>query len=77
MVSADAWAQVTVAATVGPRATGQWSVKLARAGQPEVAVTDLLFASDAFKAMEWLGFCSTAKGSTAYYLDDFFVGEKK
>jgi len=40
-------------------------------------VSDLLFASDAFRSMEWLGFCSTAKSKAAYFLDDFTFGEKK
>ncbi len=71
----DTWAQVTVNTVVGPRATGRWSVKVAREGQPEVVVSDLLFASDAFQAMEWLGFCSTARDKVAYYLDDFKFGE--
>ena len=76
-IPADTWVLVTVTAAVGQHSTGQWSVKTARAGQPDVTVSDLLFVSDAFKAMEWLGFCSTAKSRAAYYLDDFVVGEKK
>jgi len=76
-VPADTWAQVTVTAGVGSRATGQWSVKVARAGQPEVEVSDLYLSNPAWQAMEWLGFCSTAKSSVAYYLDDFIFGEKR
>ena len=75
-IPADAWAQVTVTTVVGPRTTGMWSVKVTREGQPDVLVSDLLFASDAFQEMEWLGFCSTAKSKVAYYLDDFKFGEK-
>ncbi len=74
---ADTWAEVTVTAGVGSHYTGQWSVKIARAGQPDVAVADLYVCSPAWRAMGWLGFCSTAKSSVAYYLDDFVFGEKK
>jgi hypothetical protein len=42
-----------------------------------VEVADLRFNSDAFRAVEWLGFCSTARKNVAYYLDDFEFGEKK
>ena len=76
-IPADTWVQVTVTACVGSRATGLWLVKVARAGAPAVEVSDLLFASDALRAMEWLGFCSTARSAVAYYLDDFVFGEKK
>ena len=75
-IPADIWVQVTVTAGVGSRATGQWSVKVARAGQPDVVVSDLYLCSSEWKAMEWLGFCSTAKSAVAYYLDDFVFGEK-
>jgi hypothetical protein len=74
---ADTWAQVTVTAGVGSYASGLWSVKLARAGQPDIVVADLYLSSPEWKAMEWLGFCSTAKSAVAYYLDDFMFGEKK
>ncbi len=76
-IPADEWVQVAVSASVGPNATGRWSVKVTRAGRPDVVVSDLLFASDAFRSMEWLGFCSTAKSKAAYFLDDFTFGEKK
>lgn len=74
---ADTWAQVTVTAAVGPSADGQWSVKIARAGQPDVEVKDLFVVNPAWRAMEWLGFCSGAQSAAAYYLDDFHFGEKK
>jgi len=74
---ADTWAQLTVTAGVGSRGTGVWSVKVARAGQPDVEVADLPLSNPAFQAMEWLGFCSTAKSAVAYYLDDFVFGEKR
>lgn len=74
---ADTWAQVTVRAAVGPTADGTWSVKVMRAGQPDVELTGLLFASAEFRAMEWLGFCSTAQKKTAFYLDDFYFGEAR
>ena len=76
-IASDTWVQVSVSAVVGPRASGMWSVRVARAGQPDVVVSDLPFASDSFRSMEWLGFCSTAKANVAYYLDDFAFGEKK
>jgi hypothetical protein len=41
-----------------------------------VVVSDLYLCSSEWKAMEWLGFCSTAKSAVAYYLDDFVFGEK-
>jgi len=74
---ADTWAQITVRTGVGSRGTGVWSVKVARAGQPDAEVTDLPFSNPAFQAMEWLGFCSTAKSAVAYYLDDFVFEEKR
>lgn len=74
---ADTWAQVTVRAAVGPTAGGTWSVKVTRAGQPDLELTGLLFASEDFKAIEWLGFCSTAQKKTAFYLDDFYFGEAR
>jgi hypothetical protein len=73
---AGTWAQVTVTAAVGPAADGRWSVRVARAGQPDAEAAGLPFASEAFKAVEWLGFCSTAKNKSAFYLDDFVFGEK-
>ena len=76
-IPADTWVQVAVTATVGSRATGQWSVKVTRAGQPDIEVSDLSVCNPAWKAMEWLGFCSTAKNAVAFYLDDFMFGEKK
>ncbi len=75
-IPADTWVEVTVTAGTGSHATGMWSVKLARAGQPDVAVADLYLSNPAWRAMEWLGFCSTAKSKVAYYLDDFVFGEK-
>ena len=74
---ADTWAQVTVTAGVGSHRTGRWSVKVARAGQPDVEVRDLLLSNPAFQAVEWLGFCSTAPRAVAYYLDDFVFEERK
>ena len=74
---ADTWAVVTVTAGVGRHYTGLWSVKVARAGQPDIVVADLYVSNPEWRAMEWLGFCSTAKSSVAYYLDDFVFGEKK
>jgi hypothetical protein len=76
-IPADTWVQVTVTASVGGGAEGQWSVKVARPGQPDVEVTDLYVSNPAWKAMEWLGFCSTAKSAVAYYLDDFVFGTKE
>ena len=76
-IPADTWAQVTVTAGVGSHASGLWSVKVARAGQPDVVASDLYLSNPAWRAMEWLGFCSTAKSAVAYYLDDFEFGEKK
>lgn len=73
----DVWARVTVRAGVGERDSRTWSVRIERSGVPAAEVTDLPFASDAFRAMEWLGFCSTSRKSVAYYLDDFEFGEKK
>ncbi|NLC83076.1 MAG: hypothetical protein GX748_18020, partial [Lentisphaerae bacterium] len=73
----DAWAQVTVTAALDGGDTGRWSVTVARAGQPPVTVSDLRMASEDFEDMEWLGFCSTATRSAAYYLDDFVFGEKE
>jgi len=76
-IPADTWAQVAVTAGVGGRASGLWSVKVTRAGQPDVVCDDLRFSSDAFRSMEWLGFCSIATKKVAYYLDDFEFGAKK
>jgi hypothetical protein len=76
-IPVDAWAQVTVTAGVGSHDTGLWSVKVARAGQPDVEVSDLYLCNPAWKAMEWLGFCSTAKSAVAFYLDDFLFEEKR
>lgn len=71
----DTWARVTVRAGVGSRDTRTWSVRVEREGAAPVSVEGLLFANDAFRAVEWLGFCSMAKEAVAYYLDDFAFGE--
>ncbi len=76
-IPADAWARVTVRAGVGSRDTRTWSVTIERDGASAVTASDLPLASDAFRAMEWLGFCSTATRNTAYYLDDFAFGAKE
>ncbi len=73
----DTWAKVTVRAGVGARDTRMWSARIEPQGAPAVEVAGLLFANDAFRAAEWLGFCSTAKRATAYYLDDFEFGERE
>jgi hypothetical protein len=75
-IPADTWARVTVRAGVGSKGSCTWSVRVERDGAPAAEVTDLPFASEAFQAVEWLGFCSTAKRAVAYYLDDFEFGEK-
>lgn len=74
---ADTWARVRVRAAVGPKGNGTWSVKVEREGAPASEAAGLLFNSDLFRAVEWLGFCSTAKRDVAYYLDDFEFGENK
>jgi len=74
---ADTWAQVTVTATVGGPEAGRWSVKVARAGQPDAVVTGLVADNPAWRRMKWLGFCSTARNASAFYLDDFVFGERK
>ena len=76
-IPADTWAHVTVTAGVGAYATGLWTVKIVRVGQPDIVVTDLNLCNPEWKAMEWVGFCSTAKNAVAYYLDDFQFEEKK
>lgn len=73
----DTWARVRVRAAVGPAGSGTWSVRVEREGAPASEVEGLLFNSDRFRAVEWLGFCSTAKRDVAYYLDDFVFGEKE
>ncbi len=73
---ADTWARVSVSADVG-RGTGLWSVRVTRPGAPEIVCDGLRFDAGAFQRAEWLGFCSTAQKSVAFYLDDFFFGEKK
>jgi hypothetical protein len=73
----DAWAKVTVTVGVGGHDTRSWSVKIVRDGSPAVEASELPLASDAFRVVEWLGFCSTAKRAVAYYLDDFAFGERE
>jgi hypothetical protein len=72
---AGAWARVTVRARVGTEEDGTWSVQVERDGAALSQAAGLAFCSDRFRAVEWLGFCSTAKRDVAYYLDDFAFGE--
>ena len=72
----DTWAKVRVWARVGKKTDGAWSASVEIPGQPAAEATGLRFASPEFRIVQWLGFSSNADRAVAYYLDDFFFGEK-
>jgi hypothetical protein len=72
----DTWAKIRVWTEIGDKADGTWSVSVEPQGQPAKEATGLRFAHPEFRAMHWLGFSSQTDRAIAYYLDDFFFGEK-
>jgi hypothetical protein len=61
---------------VGLAGDGCWSVRVECPGRAPVEVSGLPYSGgEAFKAVEWLGFCSTSTRKAAFYLDDFAFGE--
>ena len=72
----DTWAEVRVWAQIGGKADGTWAVRIEQQGQPPAEASGLRFANPNFRIVQWLGFSSNADRAVAYYLDDFFFGEK-
>jgi hypothetical protein len=64
------WVHVVVTAGLGSKSTGTWDLALALPGKPAQQFTGLENGSPEWKTLEWLGFSSTAKEKTVFYLDN-------
>ena len=77
VIPSDTWVKVRVWSEIGDKSDGTWSVSIEPHGQPAKEVIGLRLANPDFRVVQWLGFSSITDSATAYYLDDFFFGEKQ
>jgi 3D (Asp-Asp-Asp) domain-containing protein len=64
------WVHVEMTCGLGAKATSTWDLAVTAPGQPPKELKGLTNGSPEFKALEWLGFCSTAKDKTVFWLDN-------
>lgn len=66
----DEWFLVEVSARVGSDADGMWTLRVTLPGEKARTFADLPCGSPDFRNLTWLGFSSSAKAQTIFYLDD-------
>ncbi|MBU0607863.1 MAG: DUF5123 domain-containing protein, partial [Armatimonadetes bacterium] len=72
----DQWFHIEVSAKVGDNVDGKWQLKVTLpGGQPQAFEFDHLNAD--FKNLTWVGFSSSAKDTTAFYLDNMKLTNKQ
>ena len=64
------WFRIEVSAGLGNQSTGTWTLVVTLPGQSPRRFEKLANGSPDWKTLHWLGWCSTAVKSTAWYLDD-------
>ena len=64
------WIHFEITAGLGAKANGTWDLTVTVPGQPPKSLKGLKVNSPAWKALNWLGFCSMAKDKTVFYLDN-------
>jgi hypothetical protein len=64
------WIHVEMNAELGPDTDGRWDLVITLPSQPPVRREGLPSQRGPIKSLNWLGFCSTANGPTALYLDN-------
>lgn len=71
---ADTWARVEITTTLGPASEppGKWTLTYTLPGQPPQILKDIPCDST-WNELAWLGFVSTAKEKTSFWLDDLTV----
>jgi hypothetical protein len=67
------WLHVEIAAAVGDAVTGTWELSVRIPGQPPRQYRDLASSSPDFKNLTWIGWCSNATESTAFFLDNIQI----
>ncbi|UCH35790.1 MAG: right-handed parallel beta-helix repeat-containing protein [Armatimonadota bacterium] len=64
------WVGFEIAAGLGAESTGTWDLTVTLPGQDTKAFVGLRNGSPDWDTLTWLGFSSTATGTTVFYLDD-------
>lgn len=65
----DTWAKVEMTVPLAGEGAGRWQLRVTRSGQVAETFTDLP-CQEGWNELAWLGFVSTAKDKTAFWLDD-------
>jgi hypothetical protein len=71
---AGTWLHFEIRSVVGHESDGRWSLRVESDGQVLVDIPDLTCDPD-FDMLTWLGFCSTARRETVFYLDNLRIEE--
>jgi len=70
------WARIQIESRLnGSMEPATWSLTIEKAGEPPVKLADLPTASG-WKAVDWVGFVSSAEHPTAVYLDDLELTQR-
>jgi hypothetical protein len=67
------WTHLDVAADLGPKNTGTWTLTVTLPGEPPKTFKDLKNGSTAFEKLTWLGFTSNATDKAVFYLDNLEI----
>ena len=67
------WVHIEMAARLGQRATGTWTLRVALADQTPRTFADLRCPSPKWRKLDWLGFCSTATQKSEFFLDNIHI----
>ena len=69
-IAAEQWLHVEIDATLGKDASRTFRLSLTPQGGPTETFSDLPIPGSDFLELHWLGFSSTAKADTSFYLDN-------
>jgi len=69
-VPAGKWIHVEMTAGLGKDSTGTWDLTVTTADNAPTERKGIKLRHAEFKALHWLGFCSTADHETVFYLDN-------
>jgi hypothetical protein len=69
------WVHFEVVAGLGSKSSGAWTLRVTLPGQSAQEFAAIKCHSPDWKALQWMGFSSTATSKVVYYLDNFDLGD--
>jgi hypothetical protein len=70
------WIRVEMTSALGPESPGRWNLIVTLPGKPPLRFGKLAHVRGPIKELHWLGFCSTAKQESVFYLDNIELSNR-